>query len=108
MVISDKIKQIRQHHYLTQESFAEDIGISRTNLINIEKGRVNPTLTVIKYISLAYNVDINWLLDDTALQTEDIPNSNNSSTIDDIILYYNVSVNSNTPTKNTPLLVYFY
>lgn len=89
MPISDKLRQIRKYYKLTQEEFANNLGISRVNLVHMEKGRVSPTPTLIKYICLAYNIDINWLTGDDASQAIVFQEPNKSDTIDDIMLYYN-------------------
>ena len=50
---------------LTQAEFANSIGISRGNLANIERGNVAATPIFINCVSLLYNIDKNWLIDDT-------------------------------------------
>lgn len=62
---SEKLKLIRKTNNLTQSEFANSIGISRGNLANIELGNVEPTQIFINCISLMYNIDKNWLLDDS-------------------------------------------
>ncbi len=63
MYIHEKIKLIRKTNNLTQSEFADSIGISRGNLANIELGKVIPTQLLVNCISLTYNIDKNWLLD---------------------------------------------
>lgn len=65
MKIADKLKLIRKANDLTQEEFAKSIGVSRGNLTNIELGKVEPTQVFINCVSLMYNVDKNWLIDDS-------------------------------------------
>ena len=65
MNFPEKLKLIRKANNLTQSDFADSIGISRGNLANIELGNVRPTQVFINCVSLMYNVDKNWLLDDT-------------------------------------------
>lgn len=89
MPISNKLRLIRNYYNLTQEEFANNLGVSRVNLVHIEKGRVNPTPTLIKYICLLYSIDIDWLLDDTASQPIIFKQVNKSDMINDIMLYYN-------------------
>ncbi len=88
MDFSEKMKLIRCTYNLTQEEFAKNIGISRSNLVNIEKGRVKPTPVLINYLSLAYNIEKRWLQDDTVPMVDNIP-INNKEIINDIIFYYN-------------------
>ncbi|GAC41686.1 helix-turn-helix domain-containing protein [Paenibacillus popilliae] len=65
MKFPEKLKLIRKANNLTQSDFANSIGISRGNLANIELGNVEPTQLFINCVSLMYNVDKNWLLDDS-------------------------------------------
>lgn len=63
MKISEKIKLVRKANNLTQADFAASLGVSRGNLANIELGNVEPTQLFINCVSLMYNVDRNWLID---------------------------------------------
>lgn len=65
MNIADKLTLIRKARNMTQADFAETIGISRSNLANIELGKVMPTKIFINCVSLMYNVDKEWLTDDS-------------------------------------------
>ena len=65
MKLSEKIKLIRKANNLTQSEFAKSIGVSRSNLANIEIEKVEPTPLFINCVSLMYNVNKNWLLDDS-------------------------------------------
>lgn len=64
MKFSEKLKLVRNAHSMTQAEFADTIGISRGNLANIELGKVAPTAMFINCVSLTYNLDKNWLMDD--------------------------------------------
>ncbi|WP_044480484.1 helix-turn-helix domain-containing protein [Paenibacillus antibioticophila] len=77
MNLSEKIKLIRKANNLTQDEFASSIGISRGNLANIELGNVTPTQLFINCVSLMYNVDKNWLLDDSNNDLSALNNSTN-------------------------------
>lgn len=68
MDIGEKITLIRKSENKTQELFANDIGISRSNLTNIENGRVYPTELLLNYLCLRYNVSKQWLQDDKSLK----------------------------------------
>ena len=65
MNLVEKLKLIRKTNNLTQAEFANSIGISRGNLANIELGKVAPTQVFINCVSLMYNIDRNWLTDDS-------------------------------------------
>lgn len=66
MNVNKRIKSIREHRNKTQQQFADAIGISRSNLSQIEIGKIQPTLEVIKQIVKAFNVPYDQLLDGEA------------------------------------------
>jgi DNA-binding XRE family transcriptional regulator len=60
--IKDRIKILRKKHLnLTQDEFAPKINISRSNLGNIESGRVNLTDRVITDICTVFSISEDWL-----------------------------------------------
>ena len=62
MSIYERIKFLRKNILnLTQEDFASAIGVSRSNIGNIEVGRINVTDRVISDICDKYNVSDVWL-----------------------------------------------
>ncbi|NFR74494.1 helix-turn-helix transcriptional regulator, partial [Clostridium botulinum] len=73
----------RKANNLTQADFANSIGISRGNLANIELGKVEPTQVFINCVSLMYNIDKNWLLDDN---NNDLSALNGSTNILSLIM----------------------
>lgn len=60
--INFKIEQIRKAHGLTQQNFASSIGVSRSVLSQIEIGKINPTIEVIKQIASIYCISFDDLL----------------------------------------------
>lgn len=80
-LISLNIKALRQKHFLTQEEFAERIGISLQGLSNIERNRYQPTAETIDKICKAFNITPQELL---------ITNSNaNQDVIENIVTLLN-------------------
>lgn len=59
--MKDRIKQIRKDANLTQEEFSKTIHISRSNLGNIESGKINLTDRVVNDICDAFRVNPIWL-----------------------------------------------
>lgn len=59
-----KLKYIRQDNNLTQSELASIIGISRSNVANLELSKVRPSSLLINCISLKFNIDIDWLTND--------------------------------------------
>lgn len=64
MGIYERIRELRKVHLnnMTQEEFSKEIRISRSNLGNIETGKVSLTDRVISDICDTFHVDRNWLL----------------------------------------------
>ena len=82
MTFANKLKLIRKTNNLTQAEYAESIGISRGNLSGLELGKVAPTPLLINCISLMYNIDKNWLIDDN---NDDLSVLNGSTNIASLI-----------------------
>lgn len=62
MEIYQRIKHLRKTVLnLSQEDFAKHIGLSRSNVGNIEVGRINVTDRVIGDICDTFNINENWL-----------------------------------------------
>lgn len=55
-LISTNIKALRLEHHLTQEEFAEKIGISLQGLSNIERNRYQPTAETVDKICKAFDI----------------------------------------------------
>ncbi|MCM1190635.1 MAG: helix-turn-helix domain-containing protein [bacterium] len=59
--MKDRIKRIRKEHGLTQQAFADQIGISRGNVAAYEVGKNAPSDAVISLICREFNVNEEWL-----------------------------------------------
>lgn len=59
--MNERIKELRKTLGLTQEKFANRIGIKRNTLANYEIGRNEPIDAVISLICKEYRVNENWL-----------------------------------------------
>lgn len=59
--MKDRIKKIRKELDLTQQEFADRIGIKRGGVANYESGRNEPIDAVISLICREFNVNENWL-----------------------------------------------
>ncbi len=74
MDISERIKLLRKKHlHLTQEAFGEPISLSRSNIANIEVGRVAVTERVIASICREFNVNEVWLRNGTGEVFSEVP-----------------------------------
>lgn len=57
-----RLKELRKEKLkMTQEQFAESLGISRSNITNIELGNISLTDRMIKTICSVHNVNEKWL-----------------------------------------------
>lgn len=81
MVFAEKLKLIRKANNLTQAEFADSIGISRGNLSGLELGKVKPTQVFINCVSLMYNIDKRWLIDDSDENLSALNGSTNMLTL---------------------------
>lgn len=59
--MDERIKAIRKALGLTQQEFADRLGIQRSTIAQYETGRNNPIDAVVSLICREYNVDEIWL-----------------------------------------------
>lgn len=59
--MKDRIKKLRKELDLTQQEFADRIGVKRGGIANYEIGRNEPTDSVISLICREFNVNESWL-----------------------------------------------
>lgn len=59
--LKNRIKEIRQSYELTQQEFADRLGIKRGTIANYELGRNEPIDAVITLICREFRVNENWL-----------------------------------------------
>lgn len=63
--MKDRIKKLRKELDLTQQEFADKIGIARGNIGAYEVGKNAPSDAVISLICTKFNVNEGWLRDGT-------------------------------------------
>lgn len=71
-LISSKIKELRLKHNLTQEEFAEKIGLSLNGVSNIERNRYQPTANTIDRICSVFKITPAELLIQNSVKNTDI------------------------------------
>lgn len=59
--MNDRIKALRKEKRLTQQEFADLLGISRNNIATYETGKSKPGDSVIALICRVFNVSEEWL-----------------------------------------------
>lgn len=60
--LGERIKKVRKSNNLKQEDFAKSLSVSRSFISRIESDKEKVSETVLKLISLQYNVSLEWLL----------------------------------------------
>ncbi|GAB3834353.1 hypothetical protein GCM10028895_55750 [Pontibacter rugosus] len=60
--IGNNIKRLREKAHLKQEGLSELLGLSRTSIVNIEKGRQCPNLYLIIKLTEALSINIEDVL----------------------------------------------
>lgn len=60
--LAQNLRRLRQASSLSQEAFADEAGLHRTYVSDLERGKRNPTTTVMDKVARALNVPIGDLL----------------------------------------------
>lgn len=63
--MKERIRQLRRHLDLTQQQFADALGIKRNTIANYESGRNAPVDSVLSLICKEFNVNEDWLRNGT-------------------------------------------
>lgn len=63
--MKDRIKKIRKRLDLTQQKFADRLGVKRNTIAMYEMGKTMPSETIIISICREFNVNEQWLRDGT-------------------------------------------
>ena len=87
--IADKILMLRRAYKLTQESFAEKVGLDRRTIARAEDGKHRPSPETIELIAMIFNVPISYFYDNSVFK-QDISKS---------ALIYTINTKLNTMTK---------
>ena len=61
MDIAKRIKELRKMLNLTQEEFGEKLGLSKSNISDIERGKVRPRDPLLRLIEQTFSVNPEWL-----------------------------------------------
>lgn len=59
--LTDRLRKAREDTGLSQQDFADELGISRNSVGNYEAGRTSPRRLVLQAWALATGVDLHWL-----------------------------------------------
>ncbi len=61
-MISDRLRQIRKEHKLTQQNIADVLGVDRTTYTVYELGTTAPSAATLVKLSQIYNVTVGYLI----------------------------------------------
>jgi transcriptional regulator with XRE-family HTH domain len=84
MTVYEKIRFIRQLNKMTQTEFGDSMGLSKATISNFETGRAPIPAYVVTMLRLIYNIDPDWLFDETQEDFEKryfIPEKGNTNSI---------------------------
>lgn len=59
--MNSRLKEIRKWLKMTQQEFSKSLGISRSNLTNIELGKIQVTDRLVKTVCSVHNISEDWL-----------------------------------------------
>jgi transcriptional regulator with XRE-family HTH domain len=62
MRLGQNVRRLREAKGLSQEAYAEEAGIHRTYVSDIERGKRNPTITVVEKLAIPLGVSAGALL----------------------------------------------
>lgn len=57
------VRKLREEKGWSQEDYADRAGIHRTYVSDIERGRRNPTITVVEKLAAPFNVPVGRMVD---------------------------------------------
>ncbi|MCM3078526.1 MULTISPECIES: helix-turn-helix transcriptional regulator [Brevibacillus] len=60
--LGERVKMVRKRNKLTQVDFAKILGISQSNLSEIESGKSKPSIDVLISLITQFEIDLQWLL----------------------------------------------
>ncbi len=85
MTQGERVKYIRKENDLTLDKFGERLGVTKTTISRIENGVNNLTDQMIKSICREFNVNFDWLKNETGDPYSNLP----KSILEDICSVYN-------------------
>lgn len=92
LIVGKNIKHIREAKKLTLDAAARETGVSRSMLAQIEKGDVNPTISVLWKIAKGYKTSFSSLLNMQSEETMVIPADTISPLVEDDGKYINYPI----------------
>lgn len=87
--IADKILMLRRANKLTQEAFAEKVGLDRRTVARAEDGKHRPSPETMELIAMGFEVPISYFYDNSVFKKD----------ISKTALIYEINTKLNTMTK---------
>lgn len=79
--MGERVKEVRKKMGFSQKELANELGISQNHISSIETDKEKPSALLIKFLSIKYNVDEEWLRTGTGSQYIEIDIGTNKGTI---------------------------
>lgn len=79
--IGERVKEVRKKMGFSQKELANELGISQNHVSSIETDKEKPSSLLIKFLSIKYNVDEEWLRTGTGSQYIEIDIGTDKGTI---------------------------
>ena len=61
MALTTRIKEYREMQDLKQSDLAELVGVRRETIVNLERGKYNPSLNLAMYFAMVFHVRVEHL-----------------------------------------------
>lgn len=68
--IADKILQLRRNNKLTQEEFAEKVGLDRRTIARAEDGKHRPSPDTLEMIAFTFGIPISYFYDNSTYKKD--------------------------------------
>ncbi len=103
-IVGSNVKLLRERRKLTLDAAAKLTGVSRSMLAQIEKGDVNPTISVLWKIANGYKVSFTSLMDSSAKESLLVRSEDITPLVEDEGKYWNYPIFSFQ--ENRPFEIY--
>ena len=68
--IADKILMLRRNNKLTQEEFAEKVGLDRRTIARAEDGKHRPSADTMEMIAAAFSIPVSYFFDNSTYRKD--------------------------------------
>ena len=75
MALTTKIREYREKQGLTQSELADLVGVRRETIVNLERGRYNPSLKLAMDIAKVFHLTVEEIFSNTEYENADVSRS---------------------------------